>query len=330
MSLTKGTGTSNTGAIRERDISVAILYPGNRVDKMQVPLEATEMTVETNPSDAYEFDIALIDNADRDLIWPVLRSPISHAKVIYRMRGDLYRELELWDMPRWKKWIATRVVVANVDGAICANSILAEKVQRVSGVSSAGVAGLAKRVDDYPRVQHRETSLRIITLTNANYRRKIQPLIDYAPVVNDVLSAIGGRWHIYGQGEHADRLNHALRDFDHVEFLGYTDQPKAALADSNLMLHLSNLDAMPNAMLEGMASNLPVITNDFEAFEAYNGPIHRIGSEKQLLGALRKAQAPPWREHHGQRGRQFVAQYHTPEAVGQQYVDYFKQILGDE
>ena len=328
MSRAKETATSKRVSIPERDISVAILYPGTRVDKMQVPLEATEMDVEVEPADAYDFDIVLLDNADRDMIWPVLRRPISHAKIIYRMRGDLYRELELWDMHPLKKWLATNVVVANVDGAICANEILAEKIRRVSGVRSAGVAGLAKRVDDYPRVQHRGTSLRIITLTNAEYLRKIRPLIEYAPVVEDYLSVIGGRWHIYGEGRHAGLLADGLREFDHVDFRGHTERPKAALADSNLMLHLSNLDALPNSMLEGMASNLPVITNDFEAFEVYNGPIHRIGNETQLLDALRKAQAPPWREDRGCRGREFVRQYHTPEAVGQQYVDFFREVLG--
>lgn len=295
---------------------------------MLIPLEATDMQVEVEPSDAYACDIVLLDNADRDMIWPVLRRPFSKAKVIYRMRGDLYRELELWDMHPLKKWAAINLVVANVDGAVCANSILAEKIQRVSGVPAAGVASIAKRVDDWPTVRHEGTQLRAITLTNAGYPRKIQPLIEYAPVVNDVLSVVGGRWHIYaGRTEHSDELEAAVEEFEHVDFLGYTERPKAALEDSNLMLHFSNLDAMPNAILEGMASNLPVITNDFEAFEIFNGPIQRFGTEEQLLDALRKAQAPPWREDRGRRGREFVAQYHTPEAVGQQYVEFFKEIL---
>ena len=280
MSRAKETATSKGRSIPERDISVAILYPGNRVDKMLGPLEATDMDVEVEPADAYDFDIVLLDNADRDMIWPVLRRPISRAKVIYRMRGDLYRELELMDMHPLKKWLAKNVVVANVDGAICANEILARKIRRVSGVKAAGVAGLAKRVGEYPLVRHRETALRIITLTNANYIRKIRPLVEFAPAVEDYLTVTGGRWHIYGEGEHADVLEDGLSAYDRISFCGYTKQPKRALADSNVMLHLSNLDALPNAMLEGMASNLPVITNNFEAFEVYNGPIHRIGNEK--------------------------------------------------
>lgn len=312
----------------EEDISVAILYPGNRVDKLLVPLKATDMEIAVEPTRPYCYDIVLVDNADRKLIVPVVRGKFSRAKVVYRMRGDLYRELELWDMHEVKKWLAINVVVANVDGVVAANSLLAEKAYEVSGVSCVGTAGIAKDPDYWPLVSHTGTWLNAITLTNANYPRKVEPLLRYAPTVERLFSASGGHWSIYAsKGRCSDRLRDELADYEHVTFEGYTKEPKAALRRSNIMFHFSSLDAMPNAILEGMASGMPVVTTDFEAFTAYQGPIHRIRNRSDLACVTRAARSPTWRADWGLRGREHVRRAHAPEVIGQQYVEFFKRVL---
>lgn len=314
----------------ESDISVAVLYPGNRVDKMLEPLEATDMDVVIGPPDAYRRDIVILDNADRDMIKPVLRKTFANAKIVYRMRGDLYRELELWDMHPVKKWLAINGVVRGVDAVASVNQILADKAKRLSKVPVAGVAGLSKDPDDYPTADHRDSELRCITLTNANYRRKIRPIVEWAPVVDGVFRTYGGHWRVYGRGDHADLLEDALREYPTVSFEGYTERPKAALSAANCMLHPSNLDGLPNSILEGMASRLPVITNGFEAFTEYGDPLRVADSENALAAMLERATDPTWRDRYGRRGVTAVETRHSPESVGQQYVDLFQKVLADE
>jgi glycosyltransferase involved in cell wall biosynthesis len=312
----------------EEDISVAVLYPGNRADKMVVPLEATGMDVEVDPDDAYQRDIVVADNADTDLGREVVRKQFHDAKLVYRMRGDVYRELELWDMHRIKKWAAFRVI-ENLDGVIAVTDMLAEKAHRKSGVFPVGSAGLWKRVDDWPSVEHSGQALNIITLTNANYWRKIRPIIDFAPVVERWLQSNDGHWYVCGDGDHANRLEIALDEYTHVSYEGHIDA-KDYLEGMNLMFHPSHLDGQPNSILEGMASRLPVITNNYEAFRRFDGPLYIIEGADELTSALDEFKDVEWRKTWGQNGFEHVKNNHTPEAIGQQYVEYFRRLLSYE
>jgi glycosyltransferase involved in cell wall biosynthesis len=168
--------------------------------------------------------------------------------------------------------------------------------------------------------------LDIITLTNANYWRKVRPIIGYAPIVDEWLDRNGGHWHVCGKGEHADRISYALEDLQHVTYEGHVDA-KEWIADMDIMFHPSNLDGQPNSILEGMASRLPVITNDFEEFTRFNGPLYVVDGAIELKEALEKFKRFEARENWGQKGIDYVREYHSPEAIGEQYVNYFRRLL---
>lgn len=313
----------------ESDISVAILYPGNRLDKMAIPLMATDLDVEVKPKRPYTKDIVLLDNADRNMVFPIMRKHISNAKVVYRMRGDVYRELETWDMPGYKKWIATDVLLPNLDGAIAVNQPLAEKLRERAGLHPVGEAGLAVEPDDWPDAEHELEDIRAITLTNANYERKITPILAWAPVVERFLAEHGGEWVVGGDGTFDYMLTHGLREYDHVTYGGYIDA-EAELARSNLCLHPSNLDGLPNGILEPMACGIPVITNDFVAFTSYNGPLQIASSDHELRELLHAATGPSWRGDVGQRCLDYVLDHHNPREVGKDYARYFMRLLRED
>lgn len=310
----------------ESEIDVAVLYPGNRIEKMAVPLQATEMEVRVEPDGAYDSDVVVLDNADRDLGKEVLRNPLHDAELVYRMRGDVYRELERWDMHPIKKWVAINLVLRNLDGAIAVNDMLAEKIRRVSGVKPVGSAGLWKHVEDWPTVGHSGTALDIITLTNANYWLKVEPILEYADVVEEWLHEHGGHWYVCGEGQEAERLADGLSDYYHITYEGFVDAKKW-IRDMDLMFHPSNLDGQPNSILEGMASGLPVVTNDFEAFQRFAGPVYLVDGPDTLEIAFEQLQSATERARWGQQGIKYVEEHHTPEAIGQQYVDYFQRLL---
>jgi glycosyltransferase involved in cell wall biosynthesis len=299
------------------DISVAILYPGDRVGKMATPLEKSVMDVEIEPNDAYERDIVIADNADRDLGKEVLKKPFTDSQLVYRMRGDVFHELDLWDMHPAKDWIARNIVLQNVDATIAVTDRLAEKFIRHTGIQ-AGSAGLSKEVTDWPNVSHTESYLKALTLTNANYWQKVKPIVEYAPVVDRVLEEIEGFWHVCGDGDHTDRLASELEQYDNVHWMGYVGAQNY-IKDCNLLIHVSNLDGQPNSVLEGMASNLPVITNDFVEFRRYDGPIDVFATEVELRKLLRSYTDPGKRQTAGRANREYIKANHSPEAIAHDY-----------
>lgn len=308
------------------DLSVAIIHPGNRVEKMYYPMKESAASVDLDPDDRSGYDILLVDNADRALGGEVLRRPLTDGRLVYRMRGDVFHELKLWEMPRYKKWLARNAVLPNVGGCVAVTDWMAEKFRRRTGVSPVGAAGLPKRVDDWPAVDHTWEDLRLTTLTNANYLKKIQAIIDWAPHVDRVLAETGGWWAVCGDGKYAGHLREALVEYEHVKMLGYVDAA-AQLGKSNGMVHLSYLDGQPNSILEGMASGLPVLTNDFRAFRRFDGPIQVCSGADELGERLRDLTDPDERARWGASGREYVREHHTRAAIGEQYVEYFTELL---
>jgi len=314
-------------SIPERDISVAIIHPSGRVDKICRPLATTGIEVSVDPDDAYEHDIVLFDKPGREMAKPLLRRGFVDAKVVYRMRGDFYREYDLEELHPLKQAIATQVLLPRLDGCLAVCRTFSSMIARRSRVSPVGIAGLPVCLNDWPTVEHSSDSLRLVTLTNAHYHEKIQPIVDFAPGVDRCL----GRddvWRVCGTGEYSDRLADALGQYDHIRFEGFANAAEV-LSESNCMLHPSNLDGLPNSILEAMASRLPVITNDFRVFVEFDGPITTVSNEAELAAALRRARTPDWRAAFGEAGWWYVRENHTPERVGRQYVEFFERVLSD-
>jgi len=299
------------------DISIGIRYPGNRADRLTVPLSESEMDVAVEPDDAYERDIVICDNADRSLGREVIRNRFTDSTLVYRLRGDVFHELDLWDMHPIKHKIATRGVLPNVDGVIAVSDRLAEKYNRKTGVPSFG-AGLAKDPDNWPDVSHDDQEIRAVTLTNMNYWKKVSPLVEWAEIIETVLSDIGGIWRICGDGDHADRIAQAMSGYSHVEYAGLVD-PHETLADSNVMLHPSLLDGQPNSVLEGMASGLPVATNDFAAFTEFGGPINVVHTKTELVNELHALANPSVRAVDGDLNERYIRHQHNKRAIARQY-----------
>ncbi len=314
-----------TRCMRTEDIQVAVMYPGGRSDRLTVPLCASNMDVSIEPSDPYEHDIVMLDNADKWIWVPVVQSRNTDAKVIYRIRGDMLRAYIEMNRTKLKYHMAKRMI-GRVDGAVSIEPILGRQFENATGVSPVGYASLAKRLDNWPNVNHTNRSLRAISLTNANYFDKIQPIVDYAGVIDDYFSENPGYWRIYGKGQYSDYLHEHIAGFDNVEYCGYTENVAEELGMSNIMFHFSRFDSLPNAILEGMASNLPVITNPYPVFQEYGYPLI-IRNRTNIRAMLNRMHNPSFRERYGGAGMNMVEYKHSPGRVGYQYAEFFKKIL---
>jgi len=304
---------------------VGIAEPSGRVEKMSEPLAAVGIDLDIDPDRLDDVDVLVFDKPSRELFEAAISRVFRSPKVVYRMRGDCYSEYVTEGIPYPKRWLANEVLFRAVDGAVAITQSYADLLAARSGVHPTGVAGLAIDVGDWPRVDHEDDDLRLVTLTNANYRRKIQPIVDSAPLVDDVLGE-GDVWRVCGAGKYEHVLREGLASCERVSFEGFVDA-RAVLAESNAMVHLSELDGLPNSILEGLASGLPVITNDFTAFVEFGWPLVVTNGGHELVEALAVARDPAWRRATGRAGRRYVAEHHTAEAVGQQYLDFFARVV---
>ncbi|MGK7295656.1 MAG: glycosyltransferase [Candidatus Wenzhouxiangella sp. M2_3B_020] len=184
---------------------------------------------------------------------------------------------------------------------------------------------LPKPVDGYPVRDHTGEALHLLTLTNLDYRQKLDPILDALDAVEAWCDATNSIWSIAGDGTHADVLAAELRSgYPDIEYVGYVDAP-AWLKRADALIHVSELDIQaPNAVLEAMASGLPVVTNDYPPFAAsptLSAPVDALDS---VLSGL---QCPDTRARIGAQNREYVANQHDPAAIGEQYRDALQRVV---
>lgn len=331
LNMTKNTAysahncTYRTSDMHPGDISVAIVHPGNRVEKMAVPLETTDMEVSVAPEEPHSHDIVIQDMVNYKMGPELAKSKVNGSAFVYRMRGDIFHELPNYDKPFVAKWGAKNIIMPAVDGVLAVTPYFAEKYQSETGVEPVGTAGLWKRPEDYDATTHVQNTVRCLTLTNANYAEKVEPIIEWAPVVNAYHDNNGGEWIIGAKGRYTNRLSNSLARYEHVSFEGYIDKENY-LKWANVLLHPSRLDGQPNAILEGMVSQLPVLTTDWITFKEFRGP-NIITDAQGLIDQLKVLEDPATRQRHGDKGREYIKTHHTPTKIGQQYQNFFERLL---
>lgn len=167
----------------------------------------------------------------------------------------------------------------------------------------------------------------IASITNFRYWQKISPMLDAAPHLADLLRRRECVWVIAGAGALADRFFEELAQRCPPDLwvrAGFIDDPWSLLHAASAFLHLSELDGMPNVMLEALACGCPIITNDFPAMAGLivheaNGllvddparaaeELDRLLQDSQLYRGIVS------------EGRRYIDERHTDEAVGREYV----------
>jgi len=307
------------------DIDLAFISPGDRSDRVTIPLETTDINYTTHPDSLRGYDLLLADTPDRTMLKYMLRAKLRGIPVLFRMRGDPFWGIGEWIDSRVKKAILFQML-QRVDGCIAIAPHQAETYRRETGVETHVVA-LPNEYWNWNVTPHTDTELRAVTLTNAVYPNKIQPLIDIAPTVNSVLSNTGGTWKIgsWSEGYH-ERLEEIAATHEHIEFELRMDAHDA-LEWANLMIHYSDFDSQANAILEGMASKLPVITNDHTPFANIGYPLRVMRSTNELQTTLKQFQRPGKRERVGADSLQYVKDKHAPEIIGEMFVQVFERYV---
>lgn len=310
-------------AKQPEDIDVAVLYPGGREEKLLRPLNASSLNITVEPDRPQDYDVIMLDQPRYKLAHAVLK--YRTTPVVYRFRGNIWKEMDIWRFGRSKKFVAEHFLYPQLDAVIAVDDRLGDIFTAKTGVKSYS-AGLAKESDQWPDRQHQGSELTLITLTNMNYTQKIGPLKTYIPVINRFLKANGGHWHICGEGINEEQVAQWTQPYEHVSFDGFVD-PRNYLPFADGLIHVSEFDAYPNAILEGFASDLPVLTNAFEAFERDHAPNIVCDGPYHMQQQLKRLENPEERELEAAKGRTYLRNYHTETYVGEQYEHAFFDIV---
>jgi glycosyltransferase involved in cell wall biosynthesis len=104
------------------------------------------------------------------------------------------------------------------------------------------------------------TPPRILSVGRVVYQKGYDVALDALVGLKD----LGWEWHIVGDGPHLHALRAKLKKYgleDRVHFMGWeaANEVKLEYAQANLFLHPSRHEGMPNAILEAMATGLPVV-----------------------------------------------------------------------
>lgn len=137
-----------------------------------------------------------------------------------------------------------------------------------------------------------------------------------------------------GAQAHLERLVRELRLEDAVAFAGATTQPAAWYAALDAFVLASDTEGFPNAVLEAMASGLPVVSTRVPGAEdavadgrtGYLVPRRDPARMASALCAI--AEDPQAATRMGERGRERVRRLFTPDACARRHAALYERLAG--
>jgi len=156
----------------------------------------------------------------------------------------------------------------------------------------------------------------ILSVTNMNLTSKVAPLIraidEWMSI--DLYEKLDIYWVILGDGSYKDYISKIVDERGlkkRILILGSVADMTRYYHWSNVLVHLTKLDAFPNTTMESMMFKKAVITNSDscgtreQIFHNKNGLI--ISNSQEFIEALKTyARNPKLRNQHGQAGKQLV------------------------
>ena len=182
----------------------------------------------------------------------------------------------------------------------------------------------------------KKDTFRLLTVCRLIKRKGLQDVIPFIkPLEQDTGKSI--RWTIVGAGPYREDLEKLAVEWgchEKIKFLGERAQSELPhlYHDADLFVFPSHREGMPNAVLEAMASGLPVIMRkDCQgSFELIHN--NGISSDENFIRDLKDLihRTSPELKSMGERSRQIVIDRFTWECVFRQYEDVIKQVTNHD
>jgi len=235
--------------------------------------------------------------------------------------GDYTIERNMWQR-FYPKTIAEAKVI----------TVPSQHLKQKLGLEKAAVIPNVVFPERFKPAQHRaRDELNLVTVMNFYFPDKVKGLRNIIDILNKIQNP-RIKYTIIGGGRYLDAIKHQIGGTKvDVSFTGFLPDPKPVLAASDIFLYYSYHDAFPIAILEAMASGLPIITNNVGAVSEIidNGENGYIAqSDKNYLEHLLNLVADPeLRSKVGLKARQTVEQKFDWHNIVDRYIQIYKKLL---
>lgn len=268
----------------------------------------------------------------------LLVANIYGARVFLRLRGDPFAETRdqlrfHWQQREWKQflrsvvsWLLDRPLFGAVNHFVPVSNWI---VQRLHIHDRASIVRIPVAVDQFPPRAHHETPpLKLLSVTNFNYPKKVAALSRFLDRYGDFLVANGMTITIAGTGIAWE--NFRARHTEHAQFPGFVSDVAGLYAEHDVFVHFSDLDAFPYVVLEAQAAGLPVIVNRAcgmleQVDENRNGFFIDLTDRPAIESLLlRLRDSVDLRTQLGAQARQTVRERYTLTTIGEQLRNLLK------
>lgn len=189
----------------------------------------------------------------------------------------------------------------------------------------------------FAQVRHSERDcINLVTVTSFSFEEKAKGVLEMLEVI-DAVGKVAGRkikYVVVGGGRHLERIKQQSGTYNvDVAFVGMQPNSVDFLRKGDIFLYYSYHDNVPIVIQEAMACRLPVVTNEFGAAKELiehgkDGYISgtREGYLECVLDLLGNVEL---RDKIGQNARTTVETKFNWERIGDQYIEIFRKLAGD-
>ena len=175
--------------------------------------------------------------------------------------------------------------------------------------------------------------LRLLTVGRLSVTKRVEILIDAVEIIHRAGCEV--RFTIVGGGQMQQKLKQIALNKNIANIIEFTgridaDDMPQVYRKNDIFISASYAEGMSNAMLEAMASGLPIITTHCEGTEeliADNGIVVEHPNPEEIAGAVRKIADDRQLYKKMAVAARTQAQKFTPNKVASQYIELYHKIL---
>ena len=226
------------------------------------------------------------------LLWMFLSKIILKCSFIIRLGGDPLKIHKKVILAHAYKgfliglkirlgYIFTRIVLKNVESVIVVNEHLVREVKALVK-KDVQIYVVPQFLNNFKKKEENKSKLQninLLTVTNLFYKEKfkgIKQLISFLLFGVDILTIdrqiqfniLGGGYYEQKLKKFIDTLN-IKNDMINIKFHGFRKDTYSFYANADIFIYNSNLDSLPNSVIEAQSYSLPILINSFMPFKYF-------------------------------------------------------------
>lgn len=205
-------------------------------------------------------------------------------------------------------------------------------------IKNAVVIPNAINISNFPEVKLGESDhFNILTVTKFWFPKKARGMLELAQIIFNLAKDFDKRinWRIVGNGPFLEDIKKSIASLERpknlsVQWFGY-DTPQKYFSDSDAFAYFSYEDNMPIAVMEAMASGLPVVTNKVgavdEIIDSGNDSFIALNHEDYQNSLLKLMNNFNLRREIGKSARQKIKNEFSWEVILPNWIEIYKKLL---